>query len=118
MKTKYFLKFTDISDSSNEALGSVERGASVIERHYVAKGIETEVTHFLVNFYFDDWKSDEILAAEQFEAEEYYQPMSDKFYTEFGGEEMLYNLIEIANGTKKEWFYKSFSECQPLFVEI
>lgn len=126
----YFFKFEDISDSSSETLGGVERTAVIIDREYKEGGVVTDTPVFHVNFYFDDWKSDEILAAERYEVTSNYESKSGEFWKDFilkpldeavteeDVETVLCRLIDHANARKNEWEDVSFHEAHPLFVEI
>ena len=125
----YFFKFFDISDSANEALGNVERTAAIIQRSTYG-AFTIEVALFNVNFYFDDWKSDEILAADRFNTTIAHEVYSGEFWNDFAltprdeaptaedEETMCYRLIEYANLTKHEWKSESFHESHPLYVSI
>jgi hypothetical protein len=125
----YFFKFEDISDSDS-VLGAVERTAAIVHRHCVANGVTVETTVFHVNFYFDDWNSDEILAADRFDTDGSYEVYSDVFWktftlkpyqdklTEEDVENLCHRLIEYANLRSHEWKNVSFNEDHPLYVKI
>lgn len=114
----YFFKFFDISDSES-VLGNVERSAAVVKRHYIADGVLTEATVFHINFYFDGWNSDEVLAADRLEVDR-AECVGNDFWNVFGGDAdtVLMNLLNIAREWKEEWNNVSFNEENPLYVKI
>ena len=115
----YFFKFIDISDSANESLGTVERTAAIVKRHYIGDGVITEATVFHINFYFEDWNSDEILAADRLEVDR-GECVGNDFWNVFGGDvdTVLMNLLNIARQRKEEWNHEHFHEDNPLYVKI